>query len=611
MMTFRSCRAAALFAAVCLVYPVLRSAPALTRLVPEDAAVVISLRKGPEFATAMKASPPGRMFADEQVLRFFGPLRAKLNWEQMMGVFKEGTGTTWDDMLSWVEGDGLVVLNDFSFMLDPETQNRAPVVLALEVGKNAAKVEQVLTDLTAREVDAGRAQVETESFSGIGIHVLQIIKPPAQDTGTPSADADPQATVRTPPPLVWAVVDGVFLASVDKAAVIALVDAAKRGGVDAPLERAARWVRLQERADNPALSLMVHFPAILPTLEEALAKQSGGDAPNPMGIDTTKLIGTLGLDAWGDLYATLSSSEEATVSHYGLTATEIRGALKLFLPSDGTFPKPAWIPAQWVSVGTFRYSLKSAYETLESTLRAVSPAIDQLVQSQIVQLNKQLNLDLKRDLIGSLGDEVLQVQFPANAARAGAADQLYGFSLANAAAFTRALDELKKLGGPAMEKLLEKREYLGHSIYSSATPSPGGPTAMGLSYVVTDRWFLLNVGSAAPIEAALQAMAGQGDSFWDKPEVRAALATVPETASGFQFHDMAVLISSIFDSITTQAKSMPAKQADGEDGQGPWIEATEKPDLDRMRRYWGGSVNYSVRDAEGFHGVARLSHPQP
>ena len=604
-------RRTALFTAgLCLWGGALDAAPPLARLIPEDAAVVVSLRRTPEFAKALKASPLGLTIADEQVRRFFAPMLVKMNWESLRTNFKEKTGAEWEEMLGWVEGDVMLSLNDFSFLLDPATQHRPPLVLAMELGANAPKMAQVLTQLPARDVESGRATVETETFAGVTLHVVQYTRDATAESATPEPAPGQEPVVpRAPAPYVWAVVDGLVVASAQIDAVKTIIDAVQRGGVDAPLERAARWVRLQQRADNPAFSLVLHVPAILPALQEAIDTQAGAGRPNPFGLDMSRLLSTLGLDAWGDLYLTLHTDAGGTVNYYGLTATESRGLLKLFEPTEGTFAKPAWLPAQWTSVGTFRYSLKNTYQGLEEMLRSLSPALDGMVQGQISSINKQLGIDVKRDFFGSLGDDLLQVQFAPDLVRGTVPDQLYGVSLTNAGQFTRAMEGLKKLGGPAMEKLLEKRDYLGHAIYSFASPAPDGGTAAGMSYVVTDRWFLFNIGGAAPIEAALQGMAGQGASFWEKPEVRAALATVPDTATGFQYQDVAVLLSAMLDGLAGQGKA-PAAGTENE-GEGAWVDASEKPGLDVIRRYWSGSVNFSFRDAEGFHGVARLQHPQP
>lgn len=603
-------RRTALFAAgLCLWGSAVHAAPPLARLIPEDAAVVMTLRRAPEFVKSMKASPLGLTIADEQVRRFFAPALARMNWESLRSGFKDKTGVEWEEMLGWVEGDVMLSLNDFSFLLDPKTQHLPPMVLAMELGANAPKMAQVLTQLPARDVESGRATVETETFGGVTLHIVQYTRDPAAETATPEpVPGQEPVAPRDPAPSVWAVVDGVIVASAQTDAVKAIIDAIQRGGVDAPLERAARWVRLQQRADNPAFSLVVHVPAILPALQEAIDTQANAKRPNPFGLDMSRLLSTLGLDAWGDLYLTLRTDAEGTVNHYGLTATESRGLLKLLEPSEGTFAKPTWLPAQWTSVGTFRFSLKNAYQGLEEMLRTLSPALEGVVQGQVASINKQLGLDVKRDFFGSFGDDLLQVQFAPDLVRGKVPDQLYGVSLTNAEQFTRAMEGLKKLGGPAMEKLLEKREYLGHAIYSFATPAPDGGSASGMSYVVTDRWFLFNIGGAAPIEAALQGMAGQGQSFWEKPEVRAALATVPDTATGFQYQDVAVLLAAMFDGLAGPAKATTGTENDGE---GAWVDASEKPGLDVIRRYWSGSVNFSFRDAEGFHGVARLQHPQP
>jgi len=619
-MHFTFLRCPALVMALVGGYSALLGAPPVARLVPDDAAVVMLWRKVPELSPALRASPLGRMSGDEQVKRFFAPLREQLKWDEMVDSLKERTGYTLEQLIGLAEGDVLVALNDFSYLLDVKTRNHPPLIVAAEVGTNAGTVERLLTEHFTRQAEEGSAQVTEETFSGGVLHLVQPTRKEIEEGGNPNegaaATAGPAARRPELRSYAWTVVDGLWVLSPVKEALMQLVDAIQRGGHERPLERAARYVGLQERAGQHQFSLLVHVPSILPSLQETFETENAGEKPPPMGVDLTRLISALGLDAWGDFYLTSRIDDEATVSHYGLTTTDVRGLLKLAEPGEGAFPKPAWIPVQWTSVSSFRYDVKRAYEGFESILRTVSPQLDGIVQGSISQLNKQANLDLKRDLIGSLGDEVVQAQFVGSEEGSGAGGppitgQLYAISLGNAPALERAMGALKRLAGPAAEKAMVAREYLGQTIHGM-TPAGGGagsPPGSGFHYAITDRYLFVAVGAVGPLEAALQNLDGRGDSFWEKPGVRTALNLVPDSASAFQYQDVAVLVSSMFDGWTGQASA--ARGRGEESSVFTWIDPTEKPGLEVLRRYWGENVTYSFRDADGFHLVTRLAHPQP
>jgi len=601
-------------------YAALLGAPPLARLVSEDAAVVMLWHKVPELSAAINASPLGKMTGDEQIRRFFAPLREQLKWDEMIDSLKERTGYTLEQLIGLVEGDVLVALNDFSHLLDVKTQNQPPLIVAVEVGTNSGTVERLLKEHFARQVEEGSAQVTEETFSGAVLHLVQPIRKDEVEGANPNEGAATTAGPAVSPPALrpfaWAVVDGLWVLSPVKEALMQFVDAIQRGGHERPLERAARYVGLQERTGQHQFCLLVHVPPILPSLQTAFEMRDPSEEPPPMGVDLTRIISTLGLDAWGDFYLTSRIDDDATVSHYGLTTTDVRGLLKLAEPGEGAFPKPAWIPAQWTSVSSFRYDLKSAYKAFESILRAVSPQLEGVVQGSISQLNKQANLDLKRDLVGSFGDVVVQAQFVGaeEGSVAGGLQttgQLYAVSLGNAPALERSIVALKRLAGPAVEKAIVAREYLGQTIHGM-TPAggAGGPTpGPGFHYAITDRTLFVAVGAVGPLEAALQNLDGRGDSFWEKPGVRTALACVPDSASAFQYQDVAVLVSAMFEAWSAQASA--ARARGNESSVFTWVDPTEKPGMDVLRRYWGENVTYSFRDADGFHMVTRLAQPQP
>jgi len=83
------------------------------------------------------------------------------------------------------------------------------------------------------------------------------------------------------------------------------------------------------------------------------------------------------------------------------------GLLGLLAYGDAPAPRPEFIPDSWVSVSAARFSIPTAYAALKATLHAVSPPLEAMVQQQIAGLNKNLGVDLERDLIGSFGDEVV------------------------------------------------------------------------------------------------------------------------------------------------------------------------------------------------------------
>jgi len=597
----------------------LRAAPPIARLLPEDAAIVVAFPDVPALAAAAEKAPFLQMWNDPQIQRFFAPMRESSKWDETLATFKTRTGYTVQELVGLATGEAVFVLTDFAFATNPETQARPPVLMAVDFGENASKIEKLIEESTQRQKADGKVEEETESFAGTTLHTLVSI---VEKTSEKTDDAEEKnASKMTPFTLHWASTDGLLVASSSKQAIAAFLDAVQKGGVDSPLERSPRYVNLQEKTGAHLFSLLMHFPSIVSSVEKTLVGKSANEKANPMGVNPAALIGALGFDTWQDFYVTAQIDASSSVTHYGLTFTEERGLLKIFRMAEAAFPRPEWIPAKWDSVTTARFSLKDMFAGLEETMRAVSPPLEGMAQGYLAQIGKQLNADIKRDFFGSFGNEVVQGQFFA-AAGSGAApnlmesEQFYAFSVENAAAILRVIDGFKRLGGPAIDKMLEGRDYLGQKIYAFTPPAgPDGtraPGAKGFAYALTDRYFLLNVGSAAPVEAVLQSMANRGESFWDKPEIKRALATVPEDATSFASQNVAVLIAASFEWLASLPAAPASDPAEKKAERSPFaVDAKEKPSLELIERYWGENIGWTRRDANGIYGVSRLTHPQP
>src|SRR5262249_21509297 len=135
-----------------------------------------------------------------------------------------------------------------------------------------------------------------------------------------------------------------------------------------------------------------------------------GAQPNPMGIDPAAILPTLGIDAIREVYLCGNIGEDSTDVNSGMTFSESRGILKMISNADGPVVEPSFVPEKWLQVGTLKYSLRTTYATLEEMLENFSPPLSGMVQGQIKGMNKRLGVDLKRDLIGSIGDTLITAQ---------------------------------------------------------------------------------------------------------------------------------------------------------------------------------------------------------
>ncbi len=591
---------------------VLPAATPLVHLVGENTPLVISVRDFPSVLKQWDQSPWAKTWNDEQVKKYFAPFRAQLKVDEWDDLTKTETGLSLREIQDLITGDVLIAIPSIEGAFDEEKEDEIPILLAAEVGANASKLEKALLDVAKKE---GGQPVETEDFAGATLYSRK------------AADADQVG-------MSWAVTDGVFLSSPVKSLLQTAVDALKKGGVANPLGQSDKLLELRKKTGNAHFTLLIDMKAIIPVAQQAVEAKAKTNPPQGMGFDPTTLIPALGLDALQEIYFAVSLTDAATEMDFGITYTEERGLIKLMSYREGPVPKAPYASARWVNATAAKYSFRDAYAALEEILENASPMLSGMAQGFIKQKNQELKIDFKRDLIGSLGEDLTV----AYAARPGVSldtpppiadlDQLVVMSLTNEGAFTSALEALKGMAGPQADKIFQQREYLGTSIYTVTPPQvPGAAPTKGASYAIAKGYFFLSVGSAAPIESALQTLSGGQPTFWELPEVKQALADVPANASTFQFENMRFMTGSLMETFGQlgnvlagpkakkkpgRGKAQPADDAaaDGAPGTVGFVDVTAKPDPARVGQYWSYATGYGYRDSKGLYGKSKIIHPK-
>jgi hypothetical protein len=585
MRLLKTAPALAVACAAALVLPSLAAAaePALDRLVPGDAALVVALEDLPGLRQRFATSPFGRAWADEDVRRFLAPLYSNPGYLELVEQVKTETGHSPEELLGFATGDLLFTVPASSLVVGGGSPDGA-AFLALEVGENEAKLREIVARQEARRKEEPGYAETTEGYNGVTLHLA---KPDAED-----ADAKG---------LVWALHEGRWFLASRRELVTGALDALAAGGLAEPLASAPGYRALLDRAEGrPDYLLHLDFQAVYPAFVAGFESATAAMAQNPYGIEPSAILRAFGLDA---LVAASASgriaADGSTSGEFALSATEDRGIIRLLAYRDGPVARPDWVPASWINVSSQNFAFVDLYSELEGMLARISPLLAGMLTGQIQAFDRQLNIDLQRDFVGNLGPRVVSgIALPATDSGTPSydeAEQFFAISLADAAAFERTLEAIKARFLPPDGGPLEKREYLGRTLHVF-TPPPGGPAeTQGFAYAVSDGWLLYCVGSAAPLEAVLQGMhrPEPSASFWARPEVRAALDTAPASAFSLQFAELPRLFASLC-SLAVKA------QAADEEGDS-LVDPAAAPGPEVFARYFSHAFTYGERRENGFY----------
>ncbi len=567
--------------------------PPLTELVDDQTAFAVIVTDAPALVKGWDASPFAHTWNDEQVVKFFGPLRQQLKIDTWDDQAKAATGKTVRELLALAKG-GAIVSVPSSFvtdMLAGKPPVAPPGLFAVEFGDNAATVEKLAADAAAKNTNL---RVETTNYAGVLVHTST--QPAPKDSTRPAATD------------VNAMCQGIWLSSPSYERVCAAIDAIKKGGLPNALGRSENFLRAKKRAGDAQLigyyDLHAMYPAMLAGAQKALPPPGTEGGP-PFTAES--LLKGLGLDALGEAFFTVNFDPKETRLTYGLGWSEERGLVKLLAFGPGAAMRPEWVPAKWVSASSAKFDFRAAYAAVEEMVAAISPQGAAMMDGEIKNAGAQLGIDIKRDLIGSLGsDTITAAALPAEAnpdqpPALDQLDQLISVSLENPEAFTKAIEAVKRTAlADASDQLFTKRDYLGSTLYTFTPPTqPGAPAERGFTYAIVNRTLLVGIGSASTVEAALQGMNEKRPSFWGKPEVKSALAGLPDNASGIGVQDTRIIMAGLFGMIS----SLPLPPT--------IVDASAKPDFARLGRYWGLRSDSMVKDAKGLFGVSRIANPTP
>jgi hypothetical protein len=498
-----------------------------------------------------------------------------------------------------------------------------PLLFAAEIGGNRAKIEQLIADTEAKDKDK-KFKETTEDFNGVPLHTIGL----AASDGPGPQHAE-----------IWAIAGGVFYASPSKDFLQQTLVAAQQGGHDNALGKSDGFMQMRQRVGDAQFIFYANLKTMYPAVQKAMAGQKAqGDGSSTVSVfDPITILHALGLDAANELYLTANLGETHADFNFGLTCTDRRGVTKLIEYTDGAPPRPRFVPEKCLSVSSVCFSIKNSYATLEAILGDISPLFSGMFQGYVKNFNDRLGIDIKRDLIGNFGDQLILASALNDAAPDDAPvnerlSQFYAISLENDKAFNAAVESIKHgLYGESEDKFFEKRAYLGHDIYTYAPPQPdvpegepARPAAKGFSYAVTDHWLFLGIGSAALVENALQGLDGKQASFWDKEEVRRnLLADMPDNTRALSYVDLGKTIPLYFDVFvqgmesSRKAAAMRAQknqsgdtdQTDAAGPDKPYVDDRAKPDASTLEKYWGVSRAYGYQDDNGTYSTGRIIYP--
>ncbi|MBT5910544.1 MAG: hypothetical protein HN727_07225 [Opitutae bacterium] len=270
---------------------------------------------------------------------------------------------------------------------------------------------------------------------------------------------------------------------------------------------------------------------------------------NPFGVTTKGIINALGLEALECLGMGMDFDENGMEIGSAIFMGKREGLLKLMRLPEGDAPLVSFVPTGAATASVARYDIGAVWSVVEEILRKVSPALHLLVNSQIQAFETKAGVNVRKDILGALGEELVTFSDlkPLDLEELDDPDDLpmsefYAISLRDSEVFDRSLRTMLGSLAPGSE-LFKDREHKGVTIRSMRGTEGVG---INLSYAVTPKWLLVNVGDRSRMTRVIGQLNKSRKSLWKVPAVADALGEGPKGVKQWDYIDLENLSNFLF-----------------------------------------------------------------
>lgn len=469
--------------------------PPPDKLLPASTLAVMSVPDYTKFNAASTNDPMWRLLQDPAMKPLVDKFTAK--WKSdVVARLEQQFGIKFADYADLAQGQ--ITLAFMSQPPDAKEGALQPFVFLMDSDSKAELLKKTLADLKKKWVDSGKT-LKTETIRGVEFTALMFtpteLDKALQEVFPKSSDKeedkdadkekqedkdadDKEAGKKAAAPYEWYVGQSESLLVV--------------GNVPAHLEKV---LSLQAGASSSTLGEVPGFAAhrgslfsdssfylwanlqeVISMAKKALEPEAGGRRRSPdSGPTPAQILEGSGLGALRSLAFSLRPSAEGSQHDLRIEAPEAErvGLLKLLSFESKDASPPSFVPQDVLSYSRTRIDWLKGFETLEATVVKLFPQSASFIKliMETTGKEKDPNFDLRKNLIGNLGDDYLTYsKAPAEKTLAGLASSpsIHLIGARNADQLMAALKTLTAFMPPQAGK--REREFLGRQVFSVSVP---------------------------------------------------------------------------------------------------------------------------------------------
>ncbi|WP_395749191.1 hypothetical protein [Prosthecobacter sp.] len=575
-------------------------------LMPKNTVGVIAIKNTPELLADWEKSSYAKFMQDDEAKRWMAPMRKEGDapWDKF---FKDTFGSGMYDTLKEYPGAVVqyLVIGDFT-----EFDKNPPSVSLFEVAGKQKEIEaQKQAEVELKKKGSPDLKVRTEDIGGVSVQIA------AESEG---ADAAWNTA--------WAVVGDVMIEANRRGLMEYMIGALKNNAGDAPGVPREHLSRIGQMT-NGGGDMLIYFNGVklVELGEKALAaaeaakKKAGDKDKSGMGIsfEPKMVMDLLGAEELQAVALTAEMTDtQARMDLTILHPEKPAGLISLMRGTANEVTLPTFIPAGILTASVTRMDLGKVYDSIFGLMGKIGP-VAIVAAMKLGELEGQLGFKIRKDLLGSLADEVIQVQDGDGTKES----QVMGFKVKDADKLGGALDGLKRFIGAGFGAF-EESDFLGYTI-NTMKMSQTANAATEVAYCNTGKYLLVSVGPQETLKKVLGRMKDpSGPSVWESANVQNLLSLTPKNYSGVGVTDAGRLMNMIATAAATvESKSGAGKaKADAPKKKGPgkkkagaeeavaeaassWFDPGARPSNATFEKYFGSllSASYMHPDAIQVH----------
>ena len=586
------------------------------KLLPKDTVLLVTVPDSRTAWSLLTNSPYGRLWQDPAIKPFKDKFMDKFT-SDVLTPLQRSLGIPWAACRGLAQGQATFALLPITQPDKPE--NRLAKIFLLDTKDRAAQLRTNLADFRQKWVADGKA-MKTQKVRDIDFTTLmlapdelswdKILAPPNRAAAEGNA-TDKLAAGKAQ--ITFGQADSLLLVS-DSAQAIEKVLSRQAGGLLPALEEqpafqadfAARlrgapfyaWVNIKDLID-----LLARAPADDPD-------ETGG-APALKPDSPLVLSGLTGLTSASFTYRGLPEGLSARL-FIGAPEGGRRGLLEALVGEAKDSNPPAFVPSDVTKFWRWRINIPHSWSQIEARLKEFNPQYASVINFilQSAGKDKDANYDLKSELLGNLGDDIIHYEKAPRGNSLGdlkSAPSLYLIGSPNAGKLATALKTGLSFLGAAKE-----REFLGRQIYTLTTGPQGSSPPHSFSFAGSGGYVALS-SDPEILEEFLRSDDSKGKALGDMPGLAGAAQKAGGMGTGlFGFDNQDLAMRVLLELLRTQpvtaqdilgtASGLPPAWNAGDEAAKlrEWADFSLLPPYDAISQYFYFSVFAGGFSPEGF-----------